>query len=272
MSGWVGGWVGRKLRPGLSPEEYMVAVRADGAKWKITDLTVADWRAAEAAAKATPEQPKRARSPSQEPEGSFEFGWDKEMQAAWRAPKEANKRRKRAAMKEFTKVVQSPAGVAARHVPTCHEGVFVALSPFPAAGAAPDDLVLAEWPDGVLWAVEGITVSQWAAMRRADAERQRGKNIIAEMSKGTVKYIAKWKNERDKRLAAIVRIDKIDGKSKEKQLVQTVSEKFASDDDCTLFITQLMEDAHKNIVWCVFVLCRKNGGRAKGISENTNPQ
>jgi hypothetical protein len=59
--------VGRKLRPGLSPEEYMVAVWADGAKWKITDLTVADWRAAEAAAKAAPEQPKRARSPSQEP-------------------------------------------------------------------------------------------------------------------------------------------------------------------------------------------------------------
>jgi hypothetical protein len=55
--------------------------------------------------------------------------------------------------------------------------------------------------------------------------------------------VAKWRTERGKRMACLVKFGKSDtGKMRERQLVQVMNNKFESEKDCAAFWGQLMED------------------------------
>ena len=69
------------------------------------------------------------------------------------------------------------------------------------------------------------------------------KTIIQEGVHNGVKIVAKWRTERGHRMAGIFKCEKLEtGKFREKQLVQVMTNKFQSEDDCTVFVGQLMED------------------------------
>ena len=75
------------------------------------------------------------------------YGWDSELQAAWRVPASGAKRRKANINKDTTKNIVEP------------------------QGASEGDHVRAVWPDGAEWIVVDLTVKQWRAMQEPTRAR-----------------------------------------------------------------------------------------------------
>ena len=69
------------------------------------------------------------------------YGWDNELQAAWRVAAAGATRRKGNINKETTKTIVEP------------------------HGASECDHVRAVWPDGAEWVVVDLTVKQWRDMK-----------------------------------------------------------------------------------------------------------
>ena len=81
-------------------------------------------------------------------------------------------------------------------------------------------------------------------------QKAKAKSIFAETTIGGARVVAKWRTERSSKMATIVKYEKANSKTQEKQLMQVMAHRFVTEDEFANFVMQLLQD--RTHIICIF--------------------